>query len=191
MKNLLDYNLWASLKSGDLKAFSTLYKVYYPLLHNYGLKISNNNTALTEDCLQDFFLYIYQHRENLADLNSIKPYLYVSFRRSLFREMKKKSKKVNLDNAENFFVEMNFSAEDVMIQQEIDAFKQTRVVKLLNDLPNRQKEVLYLKYYSDLSIDEIAKVLEINYQSVLNLIHKGIKKMRESTSLKKLLKNII
>ena len=191
MKNLVDFNLWTALKSGDLKAFSTLYKVYYPLLHNYGLKISNNNIGLTEDCLQDFFLYIYQHRENLADLNSIKPYLFVSFRRSLFREMKKSLKKVNFDKEEDFFIEINFSAEELMIEQEIVCFKQKSIVKLLNELSSRQKEVLYLKYYSDLSIDEIANVLEINYQSVLNLIHKGIKKLREKALLSELLKNIV
>jgi len=191
VKNLVDFNLWTALKSGDLKAFSTLYKVYYPLLHNYGLKISNNNIGLTEDCLQDFFLYIYQHRENLADLNSIKPYLFVSFRRSLFREMKKSLKKVNFDKEEDFFIEINFSAEELMIEQEIVCFKQKSIVKLLNELSSRQKEVLYLKYYSDLSIDEIANVLEINYQSVLNLIHKGIKKLREKALLSELLKNIV
>ena len=89
MKDLSDYNLWESLKKGDLKAFSTLFKMYYPLLHNYGLKISNYNTQLTEDCLQDFFIYVYEHRENLSSLNSIQPYLYTSFRRHLLREIKK------------------------------------------------------------------------------------------------------
>ncbi|MDO5981142.1 RNA polymerase sigma factor [Flavivirga spongiicola] len=191
MNNLTDYDLWASLKSGDLKAFSTLFKIYYPLLHNYGLKLSNYNEQLTEDCLQEFFLYVYEHKENLANLNSIKPYLYVSFRRHLFREIKKASKMVNYDKNENFFVEINFSTEDLIIQQEIDALKHGNLVKFLNELPSRQKEVLYLKYYSDLNIDEIAKVLEINYQSVLNLIHKGIKKLRQNTSLNELLKDII
>ncbi|WP_142784835.1 RNA polymerase sigma factor [Changchengzhania lutea] len=191
MKNLLDYDLWASLKSGDLKAFSTLFKVYYPLLHNYGLKLSNYNEQLTEDCLQEFFLYVYEHRENLADLDSIKPYLYVSFRRSLFREIKKASKTVNYDEKENFFIDINFSAEDVIIQQEIDALKEENLAKLLNELPNRQKEVLYLKYYSDLNANDIAKVLGINYQSVINLIHKGIKKLRQDVSLNTLLKDII
>jgi RNA polymerase sigma factor (sigma-70 family) len=189
MKNLSDYDLWTSLKSGDLNAFSTLFKIYYPVLYNYGLKLSNYNLQLTEDCLQDFFLYIYEHRENLSDLNSIKPYLYVSFRRSLFREIKKASKMIDYDEHVN--VEINFSVEDTIIQQEINSLKQKNLVKHLNELPPRQKEVLYLKYYSELNIDEIAKVLEINYQSVLNLIHKGIKKLRQDASLNALLKNII
>ena len=105
--------------------------------------------------------------------------------------MKKSLKKVNFDKEEDFFIEINFSAEELMIEQEIVCFKQKSIVKLLNELSSRQKEVLYLKYYSDLSIDEIANVLEINYQSVLNLIHKGIKKLREKALLSELLKNIV
>ena len=191
MNNLSDFELWTSLKNGDLKAYSTLFKVYYPVLHNYGLKISNYNTQLTEDCLQDFFLYVYEHRENLANLDTIKPYLYASFRRSLIREMKKSLKMVDHEDKENVFVEINFSAEDLIIQQEIQTFKQVNLVKILNQLPNRQKEVLYLKYYSDLNIDEIAKTIDINYQSVVNLMHKGIKTLRQNASLNELLKNIV
>jgi RNA polymerase sigma factor (sigma-70 family) len=109
----------------------------------------------------------------------------------LFRAIKKASKTINYEENENTFVDFKFSTEDAMIQQEIDTLKQKNLAKHLNQLPNRQKEVLYLKYYSDLNTDDIAKVLEINYQSVLNLIHKGIKKLRQAASLKALLKDII
>ena len=78
MKNLSDQVLWNALKKGDMDAFSVLFKTFYPQLHSYGLKITNNNVALTEDCIQDFFLYIYEHRDNLADLETLKPYLYNS-----------------------------------------------------------------------------------------------------------------
>ena len=183
--------MWTALKSGDLNAFSTLFKIYYPLLHNYGLKLSNYNEQLTEDCLQDFFMYIYNHRENLSDLDAIKPYLYVSFRRHLFREIKKASKTVNYEEKEKAIGDFNFSTEDTMIQQEIDTLKQKSLAKHLNKLPNRQKEALYLKYYSEVTIDDIATILDINYQSVVNLIHKGIKKLRQEASLKALLKDIM
>lgn len=191
MKNLSDFDLWSALKQGNLNAFSTLFKIYYPPLYNYGLKLSNYNEALTEDCLQDFFLYIYNHRENLSDLSSIKPYLFVSFRRQIYRDIKKASKTVSYEYEENFYVDINFSAEEIIIEQEIDALKQSSLVTHLNALPKRQKEVLYLKYYSGLSIEDITTVLEINYQSVLNLIHKGIKRLRQESSLKTLLKDII
>ena len=60
MNELSDEILWKSLKEGDLKSFSVLFKKFYPSLHSYGLKISRDE-ALTEDALQDFFVYIYEH----------------------------------------------------------------------------------------------------------------------------------
>jgi RNA polymerase sigma factor (sigma-70 family) len=190
MKELSDYELWESLKKGDLKAFSTLFKVFYPVLHNYGLKISNHNKQLTEDCLQDFFIYVYEHRKNLSSLNTIQPYLYSSFRRHLLKEMKRSLKIVDSNYNDDFFVDINFSSEDVMIQQEIEDFKHLNLPMLLNKLPNRQKEILYLKYYSNLNNEDISEVMGINYQSVSNLIYKGIKTLRQYASVSKLLKNI-
>ncbi len=189
MNNLSDQVLWNALKKGDLDAFSFLFKTFYPGLHNYGLKISNNNVSLTEDCLQDFFLYIYEHRENLADLNTVKPYLYTSFRRSLIHAIKKSNKLVTHEELKHG--KIIFSDEDLMISQEITFLKNERVFELLNDLPYRQKEVLYLRYYSDLKVGEISKVMGINYQSAVNLIHKSIKNIREHASLHKLLNDLL
>ena len=190
MKDLTDYELWEALKAGDVKAFSALFKMYYALLHNYGLKISNHNVQLTEDCLQDFFIYIYEHRENLSSLKTIQPYLFVSFRRHIIKEIKKSFKNADTNPKDDHFIEINFSKEDLMIHQEIEVFKHTNLPILLNKLPNRQKEILYLKYYSNLNNLEISKVMNINYQSVSNLIYKGIKNLRQDASLSQLLKNI-
>lgn len=189
MNNLSDQVLWNALKKGDLDAFSVLFKTFYPGLHNYGLKISNNNISLTEDCLQDFFLYIYEHRENLADLETVKPYLFTSFRRSMIHAIKKSNKLVTHEEIKHG--EILFSDEDFMIRQEIKFLKNECVDKLLNELPNRQKEVLYLRYYSNLKVGEISDVMGINYQSAVNLIHKSIKKIREHASLHNLLNDLL
>lgn len=189
MKNLSDQVLWNALKKGDMDAFSVLFKTFYPQLHSYGLKITNNNVALTEDCIQDFFLYIYEHRDNLADLETLKPYLYTSFRRAIIHATKRANKSVIHEEVKHG--EITFSKEDFVVQQEIDFLKKESVSRLLNELPDRQKEVLFLKYYSNLKVTEISEVMNINYQSVLNMMHKAIKKMRQSTALRQLLKELI
>ena len=50
---------------------------------------------------------------------------------------------------------------------------------LLNQLPARQREALYLRYHQQLDIDEIARLMQINPQSASNLLHRGIKHIRE------------
>ena len=60
--------------------------------------------------------------------------------------------------------------------------------KLLNKLPKRQKEAIYLKYYSGLKATDIAEIMDINYQSVVNILHKAIKNLKEEVSILNLFK---
>ncbi len=59
--------------------------------------------------------------------------------------------------------------------------------RLLNSLPKRQKEVLHLKYYEELIFEEVAQVIHLNYQSVLNHIHRALTNLRRHPDLAKLL----
>ena len=185
MEKLSDHFIWKSLKEGDLKAFSVLFENYYPKLYNYGLKISKN-VSVTEDSLQDFFLYIYEHRENLSDLDDIAPYLFLSYKRFLIRIINRNKKNRTLDVSEVTFVDFEFTAEEIMEKQETERFNKTNLPKILNALPKRQKEAIYLKYYSGLKAKEIAKIMNINYQSVINLLFKAIKSLKEDVSILKL-----
>jgi RNA polymerase sigma factor (sigma-70 family) len=185
MDKLTDKFLWKSLKEGDLIAFSVLFETYYPKLHSYGLKISRNITV-TEDTLQDFFLYVYEHRENLSDLETIAPYLFTSYKRFLLRVMKKNEKLKHTDFSNESFVDIQFTAEELMTNQETESFKNKNLSKVLNKLPKRQKEAIYLKYYSGLKAREISEIMGINYQSVVNTLHKAIKSLKEEISIIKL-----
>jgi len=186
MKNLSDEYVWKALKEGDLNAFSILYKTYYPMLYNYGLKISRK-VPLTEDTLQDFFLYVYEHRENLSDLDTIAPYLFSSYRRHLIKTLKKKSKIVSFDEMDVKVIDIQFTPEEILTHQESETFKNKNITVLLNKLPKRQKEAIYLKYYSGLNTNDIASIMEVNYQSAANTIHKAIKNLREEVSILQLI----
>ena len=185
MNKLTDKFIWKSLKEGDLNAFSVLFESYYPQLHSYGLKISSD-IALTEDTLQDFFLYVYEHRENLSDLETIAPYLFTSYKRFLIKVMQKNAKRQQTDFSNEVIVDVQFTPEEVITNQETEKFKKGNLTKLLNKLPSRQKEAIYLKYYSGLKATEISEIMGINYQSVVNTLHKAIKSLKEEISIIKL-----
>ena len=67
-------------------------------------------------------------------------------------------------------------------------FRTKNIPTLLNKLPKRQKEAIYLKYYSGLKATEIAEIMDINYQSVVNILHKAIKNLKEEVSILNLFK---
>ncbi|MEO9893334.1 sigma-70 family RNA polymerase sigma factor [Aurantibacter sp.] len=177
MESSTDKSIWLLFIAGDINAFATLFKLYYSPLHNYGLKISNN-TVLTEDCLQSFFVYLYENRLKLGNVNHVKSYLFVSFRRALLKILKREKKFTSYEQIFENSKSFEFSIEELLIQQEFTKIKTTTLTKLLNSLTVREREAVYLKYYSNLKINEIAEVMSISYQSVLNTLQKAFTKLR-------------
>jgi RNA polymerase sigma factor (sigma-70 family) len=183
---------WFLFIQGDLNVFSSLFKGYYPLLHNYGYKITAD-VALTEDCLQDFFLYLYEHRKNLGEVDHVKSYLFVSFRRAIFKKLKEKRKFIFIDDSYEASADFEFSAEELTIQKEFNLIQKSALALLLNQLSAREKEVIYLKYQSALNTKEIAAVMNISYQSVLNTLQKAFVKLRntvENDTIRAILKEL-
>ncbi|WP_411031583.1 RNA polymerase sigma factor [Spongiimicrobium sp. 3-5] len=171
--------MWHLFVGGDLNAFSALFKEYYPLFHNYGFKICGNRT-FTEDCLQDFFIYLYENRENLGEVNSVRAYLFISFRRAMFKAIKKERVFTDFDEYVDSLSRFEFSVEEIAIEQEFMAIQTKMVAKILNNLSKREREVIYLKYYSGLRTKEISEVMDISYQSVLNTLQKAFVKLRKT-----------
>ncbi len=180
MDSIHEKSIWHFFVGGDANAFSALFKGYYPMLYNYGLKISGN-IAITEDCLQDFFIYLYEHKQNLGEVNNVGSYLFVSFRRAILKKLKKERLFTDYDELTADVSKFEFSVEEIAIQQELTSMKRTAVTSLLNSLSLREKEAVYLKYYSNLKTDQIVTIMGISYQSVLNTLQKAFLKLRKAS----------
>ena len=190
MNNSSEKSIWHLFVEGDINAFSTLFKAYYSQLHNYGLKISSN-TSLTEDCLQTFFIYLYDNRKNLGAVDNIKSYLFVSYRRALLKTLKEERKFTTYHEIFEDSTVFAFSPEELIVQREFAKIKLNTLAELLNMLSVRERESIYLKYYSNLSTSEISEVMNISYQSVLNTLQKAFIKLRirvESDEKKRIFK---
>ncbi len=178
-KDILDDNeLWAELKAGDEQAFSILFKRYYGCLLQYG------NTFLpfsekVQDCVQDVFTDIWVYRNSLSSTVVVKAYLLSSVRKRIVRLHQRDrvfNKSKSVDAIEFLF---DFSVEHRLVSDELTAGKVMQLNKVLNVLPARQKEALYLRYHNSLSVDEIAVILNVNYQSANNLLHRGLLNIRK------------
>ena len=188
MKNHLPYlqkdfdftTLWKKLKKGDRNAFNEIIRFFYNLLFSYGLKISGN-AQVTEDCIQDLFVYIWENRNKLSDVTDGKSYLLKSLRRRILEGLNKwenKKKEFEL-NSDNSLFNIVFSHEDLLIENQKNQEKTHKLTLALNKLPARQKEALYLKFYGEASYEEIGEIMGINNQSVGNLLQRALKLLRQ------------
>ncbi|WP_051350059.1 RNA polymerase sigma factor [Dyadobacter alkalitolerans] len=166
--------LWHEMLAGNVAAFEMLIDVTYDLLFQYGNKFCRDR-ELIKDCIQDVFLEIWEKKGSLNPEIPPKAYLLASLRRRLHR-MVQKNRMLFLDHLlpdEGF--DIGFYAEHSFIESEHDQQLASQITHMLNGLPKRQKEAVYLKFFEDMDRDEIAAIMEIHPQSVSNLLQTAFK----------------
>jgi RNA polymerase sigma factor (sigma-70 family) len=89
-----------------------------------------------------------------------------------------KTKKLQLEEDYCFHVE--FSVEQLLIREQTLKDTSEKLITMLNQLPRRQKEILYLRFFQELEVEQIVQVMEIHPQSAYNLLHKAIHRLRQS-----------
>ncbi|SFE67192.1 RNA polymerase sigma factor [Spirosoma endophyticum] len=176
-----DIQLWQQLKNGSELALGKLLANYFNPLQNYGYKFVRNEDFV-KDCVQEVFIEIWNRRDRISTPDSVRAYLLSSVRKRVIREgyrqrIINEDESADLENDLNF---VEFSPEWSLIEQESLAETTHRVAEALNQLPKRQREVIYLRYYQNLERDEIADIMGVNPQSVSNLLQAAFKTFREN-----------
>lgn len=169
---------WQQFISGDEDSYSWIYTTYARKLYQYGLCFTPD-TELVKDCMQDIFIYLYNNRVKLEHCDNIKFYLFAAFKNNLIKAIHKESVSENLAEEIPFLLEL--TVEEQYIQNEHYANESKKVEKLLSLLSSRQKEIIYYRFIQGMSMEEICKLMDLNYQSAQNLIQRSLKKMRTSS----------
>jgi RNA polymerase sigma factor (sigma-70 family) len=161
----------------DELSFKGMFEAFYGPLYGYGMKLCSH-PELVKDTIHDLFMNIWERRDRLQHINSPNVYLYVSLRRKIIRERKEQRKKTNDLTEVDESAYITFACEEIIIRDEVKFQQEEELQKALNQLSNRQKEVIYLHYYNGLSYSEIEKILSINRQSVRNHIYRTMETLR-------------
>jgi RNA polymerase sigma factor (sigma-70 family) len=168
--------LWENFLAGDDKVYAYFYRKYVEALFSYGMKFTSDK-ELVKDCIQDVFVKLYSNRSGMGVVKHIKVYLFISLKNTLFTVFKKDKTMYHIDTVEPVFC-MDYTAEEKIIADEQEKEEQKRIAQVLDSLTPRQKEVIYYRYVEGMDIDSICKIMDINYQSVQNLIQRSIQKVR-------------
>ena len=173
--SLPDIDLWNAFVSGDKEAFSSLFRRFYPLLFQYGHKITTDTDVL-EDAIQELFLELWQKRPT-QPLQSVKAYLLQALKFKLYKTFRQKSFHTTNEEEDSYGFEL--SIETLLIAKEENDERLGKIMAALAQLSPRQKEVIYLKIYKGLSYEEVSEVMRLNYQVVRNLLYTALKAFKK------------
>jgi RNA polymerase sigma-70 factor (ECF subfamily) len=174
-----DAELWQAFVSGEEDAFGYVYHQYAPLLYHYGRHILKNR-QLVEDCIHDLFVYLDQHRTTLGATSSIKYYLFRALRRRITETVALQDRFSGTPGpSEGYDFGIVSSPEAQLIACQSAQFRHEELIKALNQLPRRQREVLYLLYFNELSYQEIASIMSLEVRTVYNQVHNALQTMKK------------
>lgn len=176
----LDASLWNDFRAGNKQVFERIFLAHYDDLFRYGMRLSGDEEVV-KDCIQNLFQRLWQGRKALEAIAEIKPYLFAALRHHVTDELRAQKRRTALqsDYPGEVDVTVQHSPEDFLIAQQLTGEHQALLLGALQQLSNRHREALYLKFFDGLAYDRIAEVMELNQQSVRNLVHQAIKRLRQ------------
>ncbi|MEO5602420.1 MAG: sigma-70 family RNA polymerase sigma factor [Cyclobacteriaceae bacterium] len=172
-------SLWLEFQSGNKAAYSFIYEQYSNNLYNYGMQMVRNN-HLVEDAIQDLFVNLWRCRKNLTPVKSIKFYLLTCLRREIIKKIKKENKFIRDNRAcDQKSFQFRTSVEDEIIEEEVSVEKKEKLDHVLQRLSKRQREIIYLKFYEDLSYPQIAEHLGLDLKYTYNVASRAFGLIRK------------
>lgn len=175
--------LLKDFKSGDEQSLFLVMQYYYNDLFRYGIKFTAD-AEKTKDIINQFFLHIWDNRSKMTDVENIKNYLVVSFKRFLIQQLHKKKINIPFLQSQQELAELPYESYIIATQQD------SIIKKLLHDvvatLPPRQKQLLQMRFYEQMSYEAIAEKTSLSVRTVYNKLHEAVKKLRANSTIKKI-----
>jgi RNA polymerase sigma factor (sigma-70 family) len=176
---LEDRDLWKAFKSGDQHAYADIYQFHADSLFKSGMHLCGD-ADMVEDMIHDIFIEIWEKRNRLAQVTSIRLYLKFSLRRRILRNLKKNSLSQSEEVLHQNAFKFSMQAEALINENDHSQQKESELLLALNDLSSRQREVIYLRFYQDMTYEEIADHLSLDISYIYNVTSRAYAKIRSS-----------
>ena len=176
--------LWDRLRESDQKAVEGLYRSNYQILYSYAFKICRDK-ELSKDCVQELFIQLWEKRDKLNKVSKVRSYLLQSIWHILIKELKKLNKNHSLDESSHYEIDVVFSIEGILINNQSKEDKKVILDEAIQKLSKQQRQIIFMQYYEGLTIEEIQQITELKYQSIKNLTYRARVSLRESFKVKK------
>jgi RNA polymerase sigma factor (sigma-70 family) len=179
MMSAADMQRWSQFKEGDREAFAAIYQQHILQLITYGLRLCPDQDLL-KDQIQELFVELWHSRNNLAPVRSVKFYLFKALRYKLVRL--EKNRYLSQRSARIAFSlgnPLENPIETSIIENESRASQFESLRQALKSLSLRQQEAIQLRYFQGFTHEQIAGLMDLNYQSVSNLLHRALYRLKE------------
>jgi len=169
-----------SIKAGNVEAFQEFYQTYYRRLLNYA-SMFIQQTDEAEDIVQEAFYNLWKNRQSIEPAQSLVGLLYTAIRNQCLNKIKH-------NKVHDKFIDFakNYEAIDFVYRHDFDLkadddhfFVMSEILKAIDQLPEKRKQVYKLSKIEGASHHEIAQQLDISTKGVERHMTLANKSLRE------------
>lgn len=176
--NYTEYLLLRALREDDEKALEHLFQSHYNGLFRNALK-QHPDAELAKECIQEVFNELWQYRKTLGEIESFEAYLKTALKRRLFRELERQQKKKNDEILSFAGTGLSIpSWEEVLIEHQTQQDERQKIRSLLDQLTPRQKEIVVLKFFEELSYADISVRTGLQTASIYKILHEALRRLK-------------
>jgi len=172
-----DAELVRRIRAGDERALEVVFRSHYAGMASFVQRFVRS-PDLAEELVQDVFLKLWTKREQLAEIETLRTYLFRAARNTALNYLRR----VKLERrwAEEQGTDADppaaFAADDDTVEQEVAA----AVKQAIDRLPPRCREIFLMSRDGGLTYAEIARSLDISVKTVETQMGRALKSLRAS-----------
>lgn len=161
---------------GNKEAFGYIFDKYSKKIYRFILfKVSKHELA--EDLSSQVFLQVWEHILNKNKIKNLQAFIYQVARNKVvdyYRSKEKEELPLIYEESEKIIGKI-LDGEEIFNKE----FDNEALLGMINKLKGNYREVIILKYIEDLSISEIAQILEKSKVNVRVLLHRALKEIKK------------
>jgi RNA polymerase sigma factor (sigma-70 family) len=171
---------------GDRRALSEVYDMWFNHLVYFAYKITGD-LAEAEDITITTLQILLSRHDQFGSMSNIKAFLYITVRNKCFKFLQSAERQKNCYKE---FSMTQVEEEEYILRKMIRAELTNQLIKEIESLPAKRREVFKLFYIEGLNISEIAAKLEMTPGAVSTNKFKALEQIRTVVLDKKLLPTI-
>jgi RNA polymerase sigma-70 factor (ECF subfamily) len=142
--------------------------------------MTGGDRALAEDLVQETFLRLMSKADSYRYPRPLKPWLY-AIAVNLARDHYKQAELRHTDSMPSDF---EISVAATPETDSINCEETQQVSTAMNNLPLLQREVILLRYFHELSLNEISQILQVPVGTVKSRLSVGLQRLKERLTAK-------
>lgn len=171
-----DNELMQLIVERDSLAFSELYDRYNRMLVNYFYKMLWQDEEKAQDFMQDLFTKIVEKPKSFDLKRNFKTWMFSVANNMCKNEYRKQAVRKNT----SYELDENYQIKDTAMDA-MDKLQDTQFSEMLNQelakLDEKQKSTFVMRYFQDMSIKEIAEILDCSEGTIKSRLFYTLKKL--------------